>query len=356
MNLNFGVRGGPRMSAAGRRWALIATLGWICVVVALALTRVVDVGIALVLATLGPLLAGLILTNRWHQTNLRRFARINDTLAEKFEETTAALADVHRRLEDTQQAVTELSRHMVSPEQLHKVENSVENSVKAAANDSVKRVRQGVQTDLMQTYRQLEALNNLYAIGDLHRPMPASRVWAASPDLLLFLVDLVEKERPSLIVEAGSGLSSLWFGIALRTFGVEGKVVALEHDEKFAEQTRGQVRRHGLAGLVEVRTAELEPHELGGTTFSWYARTGWEDLDGIDLLFVDGPPTDTGEHARYPAYPLLGERMSKTGIVVLDDMVRADEQQVLARWLEEHPELTDERVRLEKHAAMVRRK
>lgn len=334
----------------GRRTALLATIGWVCVVAVLAVTRVVDVSSTIVLLALAPLVVGLILTNRWHQTNLRRFAQLNETLANKFEVTTKSLEQVSARLEVAEQALEEVvAKYALEPE-------AIDASVRNAANDTVKRVRQGVQTDLMQTYRQLEALQNLYAIGDLERPIPASRVWAASPDLLLFLVGLVERERPKLIVECGSGLSSLWFGVALRKFGIDGRVVALEHDERFAEQTRGQLQRHGLSGLVEVRTAELERFELGEKAFHWYARKGWEDLKDIDLLFVDGPPTETGEHARYPAYPLLGERMSETGVVVLDDMVRKDEQQVLARWLEEHPDLTDERVRLEKHAAMVRRK
>jgi predicted O-methyltransferase YrrM len=334
----------------GRRTALLATVGWVCVVAILAFTRVVDVSGAVVLVALAPMLVGLILTNRWHQTNLRRFAQLNETLAHKFDVTTKALEQVSGRLEVAEHVLEDVvSRYALEPD-------AIDKSVKSAANDTVKRVRQGVQTDLMQTYRQLEALQNLYAIGDLERPIPASRVWAASPDLLLFLVGLVERERPKLIVECGSGLSSLWFGVALRKFGIDGRVVALEHDEQFAEQTRGQLHRHGLSGLVEVRTAELEPFELGDKTFLWYGRKGWDDLADIDVMFVDGPPTETGEHARYPAYPLLGERMSKSGVVVLDDMVRKDEQQVLARWLEEHPELTDERVRLEKHAAMVRRK
>lgn len=333
----------------GRRWALVATVGWVCVVAVLAFTRVVDVSSAIVLVALAPLVGGLILTNRWHHTNLRRFAQLNDTLTHKFEATTKALDQVGKRLAVAEQALEDVvAKYALSPDAIDKL-------TKAAANDTVKRVRQGVQTDLMQTYRQLEALQNLYAIGDPDRPIPASRVWAASPDLLLFLVGLVERERPKLIVEAGSGLSSLWFGVALRKFGIDGRVIALEHDEQFAEQTRGHLHRNGLSGLVEVRTAELEPYELDGRTFSWYARKAWDDLEGIDLLFVDGPPTDTGQHARYPAYPLLGERMSPTGVVVLDDMVREDEQQVLARWLEQHPDLVDERVRLEKHAALVRR-
>ena len=40
----------------------------------------------------------------------------------------------------------------------------------------------------------------------------------------------------------------------------------------------------------------------------------------------------TGPIARYPAVPVLLDRLSSTAAVVLDDMVRQDEQEVVRRW------------------------
>jgi cephalosporin hydroxylase len=76
-----------------------------------------------------------------------------------------------------------------------------------------------LKKEIRKTFRQLEALQNLSAMLSADDVLPATREWAASPDLLLVLVDLVITERPSLVVECGSGVSTLWLALAMRRFG-----------------------------------------------------------------------------------------------------------------------------------------
>ncbi len=159
---------------------------------------------------------------------------------------------------------------------------------------TVRRIESRLGTELKQTFRQVEALANLSAILPTSDVLPATRGWAASPDLLLVLVDELIAQRPSLIVECGSGASTLWLALALRRFGIDGRVVALDHDPVFAVKTREFLARHGVSDIAEVRDAPLEDVSLAGGTYSWYARHAWKDLTGIDLLFVDGPPAATG--------------------------------------------------------------
>jgi predicted O-methyltransferase YrrM len=185
--------------------------------------------------------------------------------------------------------------------------------------------------------------------------LPASRGWAASPDLLLVLIDQVITGRPSLIVECGSGASTLWLALAIRRFGIDGRVVALDHDPVFAGKTRDFLVRHGVGDLAEVRDAPLENFSLGGEAYAWYARAAWQDLTGIGLLFVDGPPEATGHQARYPALPLLSEALSPAAVVVLDDLVVPDMQKVLRLWLDAYPDFGSETLPLEKQAAVLRR-
>jgi predicted O-methyltransferase YrrM len=220
----------------------------------------------------------------------------------------------------------------------------------------ITRTRRGVAVDLLLTYRQLEALQNIYALAGVDRPMPQTRGWASSPDLLLLLADLVERERPSLIVECGSGTSTLWFAMVLRRFEISGRVIALEHQREFADNLRDRLNRQDLGELVDVRYAPLEPVRVGEEEFQWYARDGWKDLKDVDLLFVDGPPGILGEHARFPALPLLADHLHPDGVVVLDDMIRTDEQEVLAEWLRTCPDFAAEQVALEKNAALLRRR
>jgi predicted O-methyltransferase YrrM len=213
-----------------------------------------------------------------------------------------------------------------------------------------------VKKEITQTFRQLEALQNLNAVLPATDVLPATRGWAASPDLLLVLVDLMISERPSLVVECGSGASTLWLALAMRRFQIDGRIIALDHDPVFGGKTRDLLARHDVGELAEVRDAPLESFSLDGDTYSWYARQAWEDLAGIDLLFVDGPPATTGHQARYPALPLLSGSLSRVVTVVLDDLVVPDMQKVLRLWLDAYPEFDSDLLPLEKQAAVLRRR
>jgi predicted O-methyltransferase YrrM len=224
--------------------------------------------------------------------------------------------------------------------------------------ETVRRIETGaneIKKEIKQTFRQLEALQNLNAVLPANDVLPATRGWAASPDLLVVLADLVITERPSLVVECGSGASTLWLALAMRRFGIDGRIVALDHDPVFGGKTRDLLARHDVRDLAEVRDAPLESFSLDGETYSWYARQAWEDLKGIDLLFVDGPPATTGHLARYPALPLLSGSLSPVATAVLDDLVVPDMQKVLRLWLDAYPDFDSEILPLEKQAAVLRR-
>ena len=221
--------------------------------------------------------------------------------------------------------------------------------------DTVQRVGADLEKEIRQTFRQLEALQNLTAVLPAADLLPATRGWAASPDLLAVLVDLVITQRPALVVECGSGASTVWLALAMRRFAISGQVIALDHDPAYGAATRGLLARHQLGGLAEVRDAPLEPFQLNGEPCAWYARAAWADLAGIDLLFVDGPPAATGHQARYPALPLLSAALSPAATIVVDDLIVPDMQKVLRLWLDAYPDFGSEILPLEKQAAVLRR-
>jgi predicted O-methyltransferase YrrM len=221
--------------------------------------------------------------------------------------------------------------------------------------DTLRQVRADTQKEIKQTFRQLEALQNLNDVLPPTDLMPPTRGWAASPDLLMVLVDLVITKRPSLVVECGSGASTLWMALAMRRFEIDGRIVSLEHDPDFGGKTRDFLARHKVLDLVEIRDAPLEPFSIDGENYSWYATRAWEDLKGIDLLFVDGPPAATGHQARYPGLPLLSDSLSPDATIVLDDLIVPDMQEVLRLWLDAYPDFRSEVLPLEKQAAVLRR-
>src|SRR5262245_39514056 len=195
-----------------------------------------------------------------------------------------------------------------------------------------------LQLPLDQQYRQLEALGDLYNLLKPRAPMPALRGWRASPDVIHTLLETTWTNRPQLVVECGSGASSIWLGYAVERVGV-GRVVALEHDEKYFRRTADLLRMHRLDRLVVVRLAPLRRWSRGEERWRWYSRASLRDLAGIGLVFVDGPPGATSPLARYPAVPELLSRCTPEAVIVLDDASRDDEAAISDRWLAEFPEL-----------------
>lgn len=348
-----------------RTWVLLALAGWTCAAVAYALLARPSSGTTVVLVALGPLVAGLVQSHRQHRTVLARLDRqkvlldrqtaILENHARRADQRVARVGEHVEGLADLGPSIaTDLDALRATVDALPPREE-FDAKFRAAAADIITRTRKGVAVDLLLTFRQLEALHNLYAMGGVDRPMPPTRGWASSPDLLLLLATLVEREEPGLVVECGSGTSTLWLAMLLRRFEIKGRVVSLEHQQPFVESAWATVLRHDLAEYVEVRYAPLEPVEVDGTTYQWYSRQAWDDLDGIGLLFVDGPPGEVGPHARFPAFPLLVDQLRPEAVVVLDDLIRPDEQEVLERWLAARPDYRADRVSLEKNAALLRR-
>lgn len=61
----------------------------------------------------------------------------------------------------------------------------------------------------------------------------------------------------------------------------------------------------------------------------------------FDLLIVDGPPESTGEFARFPALPVLEKRLAESCTVLLDDVHRPNEAQILQDWQQAFPEFVE---------------
>lgn len=200
--------------------------------------------------------------------------------------------------------------------------------------------------------REIEAMLQLFARIEPQGPMPPSGGFALRPSGLLNIYTLVQRHRPEIVVELGSGTSTVWVAHALAA-NRRGRIVSLEHSEAFAEQTRATFRYHeGVLPRVEIRHAQLKHVRIGDEEYRWYNPDCILDLSGIDLLIVDGPPGSTGACARYPALPLLVDRLADGAVIVLDDANRESEQVIVARWIDEVPGLLRDPVTLGDQAVL----
>jgi predicted O-methyltransferase YrrM len=203
-------------------------------------------------------------------------------------------------------------------------------------------LRRARQAENEHHLRHIQAVDWLHHTLSPHAPLPPLTGWAASPELLCTLVDLIRRREPKRILEAGSGASTLVMAYALEQTG-RGRLVALDHLEAYAEQSARQVAAHGLQDQAVVQHAPLRSQQYDGPSWKWYDPDPLDEaLDPkapIDLLVIDGPPRETQPMARYPALPAFFDRLSEDAVVVLDDARRADEQRILKRWQERYPSL-----------------
>src|SRR5262245_37885881 len=140
-----------------------------------------------------------------------------------------------------------------------------------------------------------------------------------------FFFHLIRRHRPRLVLELGSGSSTVLFAAALRANGV-GRVVSIEHDGEHVERTRAMLERADLLDRVELAHAPLGDLAPNGRTFQWYdlgANLG-PLTEKIDFLFVDGPPGKVQTLSRSPAMPMLASHLAPRALVVADDGARDD--------------------------------
>jgi hypothetical protein len=140
------------------------------------------------------------------------------------------------------------------------------------------------------------------------------------------------------IVECGGGISTMYIGRLLRSIGSKGHLYSIENDQAWAEILEGILEREQLAQYVTVVYAPLAP-----SSYTWDGKDMWyaenalkcvKALTAIDMLIVDGPPAYSKElrHARYPAVPFFKDSLSPNYTIVLDDINRLGEQEIVERW------------------------
>ncbi|MEB2332286.1 MAG: class I SAM-dependent methyltransferase [Nitrosomonas sp.] len=190
-------------------------------------------------------------------------------------------------------------------------------------------------------------LQSYLATGELPSINIEQHSWPVSPDFALYLIELIEFNDYDLIIEFGSGLSTVIIAKAIRRAARrQGKkpadFVSFDHLEHYYKQTCTQLEHAGLINAVQLILAPLQDwQDSNGRIQPYYAcqstltalKQKYVVADLRILVIVDGPPAATGKHARYPAGPLILEHFANAHIdLLLDDYIREDEKEIVQRW------------------------
>ncbi|KRF42708.1 hypothetical protein ASG96_22350 [Terrabacter sp. Soil810] len=187
------------------------------------------------------------------------------------------------------------------------------------------------------------AMHALTALSGPYLPWGSGAMRPAG--LVTVCNDIVLNERRR-IVELGSGISTVLLARLMTQRPPHGGflMASVEHDPLWARWVRAQLDREGVGADVTIVQAPLLPHPRAESGMSWYDEAALAQglgealgTDPIDLLLVDGPPAHAAGHglSRYPALPVLESRLTPGATVVLDDVERPGEQEVLRRWEQE---------------------
>lgn len=194
--------------------------------------------------------------------------------------------------------------------------------------------------DLTSRQRQdIEALLQLYAKFQPTAFMPQFEQWPPDPTSVLELCSLVLRHRPTFVLELGAGVSTIWLGHAMAYAG-DGRVVSLEHRADRVGWVNDMINSHGITTVCEARPAPITDVRTGDEAFGWYDTEMLTDLKDIDFVIANGPTGDGSHDGRYPALPMLLDRLASGALIAVANVDRPGQLRTADLWLREHPELS----------------
>lgn len=122
---------------------------------------------------------------------------------------------------------------------------------------------------------------------------------------LLMLLALIHQARNILEIGTLGGYSTIWLARALPA---DGRLITLESNPQHAEVARENIKRAGLAHLVDVRA---------GRAIDTLPQLATEGYNPFDLIFIDA---DKPSNPEYLAWSL---KLSRRGsLIIADNVVR----------------------------------
>ncbi|WP_462401995.1 methyltransferase FkbM [Pseudomonas sp. Marseille-QA0332] len=238
-------------------------------------------------------------------------------------------------------------------QELQKQHSSLNEQIKQQNAEMIKirkSLENTVRSEMLNAAQQLEAFLGIQNFLNHGERLPGMHGWPISPDFALYLIELIDSKHYDLILEFGSGTSTVIIAKTLARIGQQRRTsppvqVAFEHLEQYYNQTHANLIQADLIHAVQLVLAPLVPFQSpSGNMYSYYdCHSKLAELkakltaDCLKILMiVDGPPGSTGKHARYPAVPAVLKHFKGAALdIVLDDYIRSDEKEVAEMWLKE---------------------
>ena len=205
-----------------------------------------------------------------------------------------------------------------------------------------KKIINTINKTSLNATRQLESFISLQNYLDNGTHALSFHGWPISPDIALFLVQKIEENSYDLIIEFGSGTSTVILAKVIKNKQQKNlKLITFEHKQKYYDQTLKSLKIDGLENFVDLMLTPLVEYKYKDEEFIYYScKEKFESIKPTKrqmkiLVLVDGPPGVTCPLARFPALPHLLSVFSNQQIhLILDDYNRAEEKEIAKKWEE----------------------
>lgn len=172
------------------------------------------------------------------------------------------------------------------------------------------------------------ATRTLDAYVERNLILPLPNPWTLDAAAIATLCKTLERKRPKVVLELGSGLSTIIIASFLRKNG--GMLISVDHDKVYAEKTKEYLIINDLLDFVDLRIAPISKCDNNGSV--WYDESIFKEINDVEALIIDGPPVTISADIRMHALRVLAERMAPGGFVIFDDVDRMEERNLVDSW------------------------
>ena len=157
---------------------------------------------------------------------------------------------------------------------------------------------------------------------------------ALRPICIAYILNEIIINQRQNILEFGSGLSTIIMARLIKKNKLNTKIVTVEHNEGWAKILKKYLEDENLLQFVNIVRADLKEVKTTFGTVYWYDY--YKVLNTIkgmkfDLIIIDGPPANNPKikYSRLPALEKLKDNFNSDFCLVLDDVNRKGEQELV---------------------------
>jgi len=188
---------------------------------------------------------------------------------------------------------------------------------------------------ILETLADLLAMNYLAPLAGNYLPWSG---YAMRPSGLVKILNQILINQYLTIVECGGGISTLYIARLFHQNGLGGQLYCIENNLDWLDFLAARLANEGLKNYVTLIHAPLKPCDFAINQLPWYdtdkIRQSLPASQAIECLLVDGPPAyqEAIKYSRFPAVPFFQKQLATGSTILLDDINREGEQEILKRW------------------------